>query len=145
MHIHAKYRKDWMTTEGAYLIWKKGSQANGLTARHRKSSADYVSSGVKSGKICNYSTLSQGNSKQDGQWQRKPWFIRVIFCIAMMDGKYDSDQYIQYIINELFGTGGCFIKLDIRCKFTKILITTFDSYCFYAKQKGYRTCRDNLG
>ena len=29
--VNAKYRKDWMQTEGAYSIWKKGWQADGWT------------------------------------------------------------------------------------------------------------------
>ena len=31
VHIHAKYRKDWMKTGGAYSIYKKGWQTNGQT------------------------------------------------------------------------------------------------------------------
>ena len=50
VHIHAKHRKDRMKIEEVYSIWKKvDRQTDRRTARHRISSADYVSSGVKSG------------------------------------------------------------------------------------------------
>ena len=52
--IQAEYRKDRMATEGAYSIWKMLTDGwtdrrtdGGRTARHRISSADYVSSGAK--------------------------------------------------------------------------------------------------
>ena len=46
MHIQAKYRKDWMKSEGAHSIWTK------VYARQTRpgmgfSSADYVSSRAK--------------------------------------------------------------------------------------------------
>ena len=46
---HSSQISDWMTTEGAYLIWKMLTtpDAGCWTARYRISSIDYVSSGAK--------------------------------------------------------------------------------------------------
>ena len=39
VHIQAKYRKDWMKTQGAYSTWKKGWQTEGRTDRQTDGSA----------------------------------------------------------------------------------------------------------